>query len=188
MRTRNRALEPVSVGEGLLATAGQAGFSMIEMLMTAFILAVGLLGLCMLQTLSLRASRGSSSLTTAVHVADAVMDQVELEGRLSWLNTTTSLGPAANLSLVYIPLPVLGSLRQTFNLHGDVSDGSSPDPTVSSQLFKVTTTRVDDLGPAGAGTGQVSDYSVLVRFADTVNSAQAPVNRQVLLTRRILHG
>ena len=49
--------------------SGQAGFSMIEMLMTAFVLAIGLLGLCMLQAMSLRASRGSRSLETAVQVA-----------------------------------------------------------------------------------------------------------------------
>ena len=47
---------------------------MIEMLMTAFILAVGILGLTMLLVMSLKGSRGGRSLTTAVLVGDNVME------------------------------------------------------------------------------------------------------------------
>ena len=173
------------------ACSSQAGFSMIEMLMTAFILAIGLLGLCMLQTMSLRASRGSTSLTTAVHVADAVMDQVELEGRISWLNLTGSSGAVAALpNLVYIPLTAGGApLAQTFNVDGTVTNLAVGNPVVSSALFKVNTYRVDDLGPVNATAGQVSDYMVKVQFADNENGAgTATVNRTVMVTRRILHG
>jgi prepilin-type N-terminal cleavage/methylation domain-containing protein len=165
---------------------GEAGFSMIEMLMTAFILAIGLLGLCMLQTMSLRASRGGTSLTTAVHVADAVMEQVEQEGRISWQNM--ALGYTTALpNLEYISLAVGGKVTQTFNLHGDVSLATSTDPTVSSALFTVTTTRLDDAG-LSAGTGQVSDYLVQVQFAENTSGAGTAVQRTVMVTRRIIHG
>lgn len=171
-------------------SGGQAGFSMIEMLMTAFVLGIGLLGLCMLQTLSLRASRGSRSLNTAVQVGQGVMDQVEMEGRLSWLNLTDNPAAAPTLAnlpnLLYIPLAVGASLNQTFNLRGN-PPAASPDPTISTPFFTVVTKRMADQG-AGGGVGQISDYSVTVTFSDTTNAAAAPVQRQVVLTRRIIHG
>jgi prepilin-type N-terminal cleavage/methylation domain-containing protein len=170
--------------------SGQAGFSMIEMLMTAFVLAIGLLGLCMLQAMSLRASRGSRSLETAVQVAQGVLDQVEMEGRLSWnnLTDTNAASTPANLpNLIYIPIGVGGSLTQTFNLQGNTPITTSTDPTVSNPFFTAVTTHVDDVG-SGGGSGQASDYSVTVTFADTVTAAQAPQQRQVTLNRRIFHG
>jgi len=171
--------------------AGQSGFSMVEMLMTAFVLAIGLLGLCMLQTLSLRAGRGSRSLTTAVHVGNAVLDQVEMEGRLSWLNLneTNLTGQSnANLNLVYIPLaPGASAPAQYFNAQGNLVDPTSADPTVKNNFFTVVTQHVDDVGNV-AGIGQVSDFTVVVQFADTVNASNAPVQRSVVLTRRITHG
>jgi prepilin-type N-terminal cleavage/methylation domain-containing protein len=178
------------------ACSSQAGFSMIEMLMTAFILAIGLLGLCMLQTMSLRASRGGASLTTAVHVANTVMDQVEMEGRLSWLNiadTQQSGTSNANLGLTYIPLALGTQMASTdpnpllqYNVEGNNVIPTSTDPAVKNPFYVVTLAHVADLG--GGGTiGQVSDFTVTVAFSDTSVGGKS-VPRQVMLTRRILHG
>ena len=57
----------------------QGGFSMVEMLMTAFVMAIGILGLAMLQAMSLKASRGTRSMTTAIQVGEGVMDRIEQE-------------------------------------------------------------------------------------------------------------
>jgi Tfp pilus assembly protein PilV len=163
---------------------------MIEMLMTTFVLAVGLLGLCMLQTMSLRASTGSRSLATAVHVANSVMDQVEMEGRLSWLNLTNSAylvsatSPNTPLTLSYITAKG-GTVNASFDLQGNVCTPGAADVTLSNPYYTVTTVYVDDVGSAG-GVGKVSDFTVTVAFSDTVNGAAVP--RQVVLTRRILHG
>jgi prepilin-type N-terminal cleavage/methylation domain-containing protein len=169
--------------------AGQRGFSMIEMLMTAFILAIGLLGLCMLQTLSLRAARGSRSLTTAVQIASGVLDQVESEGRVSWLNVTTSAnaGPTLNdlPSLVYIRNPMPEPLKAYYNGLGGLVDNTSTDPAVKSTVFTVTTTQAL---VTAAAQGTASDFTVQVQFADATNAAQAPITRTVTLTRRIVHG
>ena len=170
----------------------QEGFSMIEFLMTAFILAVGLLGLCMLQTMSLRASRGSSSLSTAAQVAQGVMDQVEMEGRLSWLSLTdTNLAVAPTVSnLTYMPLAVGGNTKtQTFNLQGNPTNAGSTDPTQNTAFFTAITARTADAGLAAGGVGQISDYTVTVTFSDAVIAAtQAPKTRTVQVTRRIIHG
>lgn len=168
----------------------QAGFSMIEMLITAFILAVGILGLTMLQTLSLRASRGSRSLASAILVAEQVMDRVEMEGRLSWLNLTDTNRSAPSIAtdlpnLRYIVIPAGGQLVETFNIKGGATDSSSADPLVSTPFFTVTTTRVP---AAAAATGGMSDVSVQVQFVDTVDRTNTPIQRTLSLTRRIVHG
>ena len=171
------------------ALAGQHGFSMIEMLMTAFILAIGLLGLCMLQTMSLRAARGSRSLTSAVQVASGIMDQVEMEGRLSWLNATatTSNAPALNnlTSLLYIKNPTPGPITTTYD-----GNGTWIDPNAANPPPKVFTATVTQAAVLGSVTGQMSDVTVVVTFADAVSSgvAATPVTRTVTLTRRITHG
>jgi len=170
--------------------ARQQGFSMIEMLMTAFILAVGILGLTMLQTMSLKASRGSRSLTSAILVAEQVMDQAEMEGRLSWLNITDTNSAAPSLAdmpnLKYIVIPAAGSLVETFNTKGGPVNSASPDPAVSTPFFTVTTTRVP--AAAAAVTGRLSDVSVQVQFVDNVDRTNTPIQRTVSLTRRIVHG
>ena len=166
---------------------GEAGFSMVEMLMTALVLSIGLLGLAMLQAMSLRASRGSRSLSTAVEVASGVMDSIEMEGRLSTINLNQSgqIVPPALAGLVYLPIPANTHITQNFNQYGDPADPANPDPTVSFPFYKADISWTAD--PGGAN-GNLSDFTVIVTFADTVNGTQAPVTRAVTLTRRIQHG
>lgn len=168
----------------------QAGFSMIEMLMTAFILAVGILGLSMLQLMSLKASRGGRSMSTAVLVGEHVMDQVEMEGRLGWLNATGNYknpNMAVDLpNLRYLNLPDGGTRVQTFNSKGGPPLGN-PDPADNTTYFTVTTTRADFVvNPAN--NGALSNVTVQVQFTDQLDQANLPVLRTVTLTRRILHG
>lgn len=169
--------------------AREAGFSMVEMLMTAFILAVGILGLSLLQVMSMQASRGSRSLTTAVLVAEDVMDRAEMEGRLSWLNLTDTNAAAPSLAdmagLKYVSIPVGGQLVETFNSKGGVVNAASLDPAEQVAFFTVTTRRVP---LAAAVTGRLSDLSVQVQFTDQVDAASNPILRTILLTRRIAHG
>lgn len=187
------------------AQPSQAGFSMIEMLMTAFILAIGILGLSMLQVMSLRASRGSRSLTTAVQVGEAVMDQIEMEGRLSWLNITDTKHspPTALAGLKYVNT-VAGSVLipatppDTFNIKGETPH-ASPDPGDALTYFTVTTTTIpgnqESFPYLSPQTGlpvaieQLDDFIVRVDFSDVVNpTTNVAVPRSATLFRRILHG
>jgi prepilin-type N-terminal cleavage/methylation domain-containing protein len=166
--------------------AGQRGFSMIEMLMTAFILAIGLLGLCMLQTMSLRANRGNSSVAIAVKVAEGVMDQVEQQGRLTWLNISDSTytglsAPVGNPNLIGIPLNGQLAAPLYFDNKGVQLVGAS------SGFITVNVFHPDDAGTS-TGAGQLSDFNVVATFADTVTGSGAAVTRTVSLTRRIAHG
>lgn len=159
----------------------QSGFSMIEMLMTAVILAIGILGLTLLQTMSLRASRGSQNLGIAVQLAERVMDQAELEGRLTYLNTTLSgyTTPGALGGISYI---TSNSVDQYFNLDATTGQVVPVLTNTASALFHAKMTQA-----YVAGTG-LSDVKVQVDFSDEVNKSNVKVTRTAVVTRRILHG
>lgn len=55
-------------------SAAQGGFSMIEVLMALVVLAVGLLGLALLQTMNLRYTKSAEQRTKAVNLASAILD------------------------------------------------------------------------------------------------------------------
>jgi len=183
----------------------QAGFSMVEMLMAAFILAVGILGLTMLQTMSLKASRGSQSLTNALQIADRALDQIENEGRLSWLNITdTNLavpGTVSGLSYVGKGTQYMGYREEVIEVEDPVDPlikamqvrlvpatdapvGSKP--ALSGAIRYVAT--ITEGAATAAGTGQTSTYSVQVDFADDVNKTGVVVIRTVNISRSIIHG
>jgi len=167
----------------------QAGFSMIEMLMTAFVLAVGILGLTLLQAMAMKASRGSRSMSSAVLVAEQVMDQAEMEARLSWLNISdpTSTTPALTdlPNLKYVVIADGATLVENFNSYGGAVDSTSTDPVVTRPFYQVTTRRVPTVD---ATVGTISDFRVDVVFTDTVDATNTPIQRTVTLSRRILHG
>ena len=60
-----------------------AGFSMVEFLLVAVILSVGLLGLAALTTMSVRGFGGSRVRGVASDLASSVMDRLALDGRIS---------------------------------------------------------------------------------------------------------
>ena len=159
----------------------QAGFSMVEMLMAAFVLSIGILGLTMLQTMSLRATRGSQNLGIAVQLAEKLMDEVELEGRLTYLNTnpTGYTTPTALGTLAYINQ---AGVDQYYNI--DSTTGQAVQTaTAAGALFHVNLAQV-----VTAGTG-LSDVTIVVDFTDSINpSTNLAIKRAATVTRRILHG
>ena len=58
------------------------GFSLIEMLLVAFILGIGLLGLAALQTMGIRGYAGSREKDAAAYLAGSVLDTLAAEGRM----------------------------------------------------------------------------------------------------------
>lgn len=159
----------------------QAGFSLVEMLMTAVILAVGLLGLAMLQAVSLQ-SRGSSlNRTTALQVGGRVMEQVETEGRNTWLNLTDpSLAAPGNVpDLLYFAGGGQPNVTQYFD------DQGWPLPSAAGSVFTTVTTGVAVAN--GSAQGGLSDVTVAVTFQEAA-AGTSLVTHQVALTRRVLHG
>lgn len=167
---------------------GQAGFTLVELLVTAFILGVGILGLSLLQVMSIKASRGGRSLSTASLVAEKVMDQVELEGRLTWADITSSQydTKTTGIPLKYITTDAV--VVDTFNIYGAPPDLTKPvgDPN-RDVYFTTRTQRINDVG--GATTGELHDFRVTVEFYDeTAAVGGAKILRSVQVFRRVVHG
>jgi len=62
----------------------QSGFSLIELLVTALIFGIGLLGLAALQVSTLRSNAGGRNRFTATSLAEACMSSIQAEGSTSW--------------------------------------------------------------------------------------------------------
>ncbi|MEN1959066.1 type IV pilus modification protein PilV [Luteimonas sp. MJ246] len=55
-------------------SAGQSGFSLLEVLIALVVLAVGLLGLALLQTTNLRYTKSAEQRTKAINLASSILD------------------------------------------------------------------------------------------------------------------
>jgi len=173
----------------------QMGFSMLELLLAAFILAIGILGLAMLQAMSLRASRGSANLATAVRIAERIMEQVEQEGRLTWLAITDENTALPNVTkdlptfnFKYITLNSGEKIIEEFNPKGEAVDANNPDSLSTISFFKATTQKLPRNDNSIAKVGQINDFNVMVEFVETLDSDKKPIPRNLNITRRIIHG
>ncbi|WP_052572625.1 type IV pilus modification PilV family protein [Holophaga foetida] len=158
--------------------AGEAGFSLVEMLMAAFIMAIGLLGLTMLQVMSIRGAQGGKSLSIAVGLAEQIMDQVEVEGRATYLNAnfTDYSSPTPLNGLKYITEDTVTDYYRI-----DPATGGAVGATAADAQFTVVMSQTYSAGTT------LSDVTVDVTFSDA-SSGGAPIQRKASVTRRILHG
>jgi Tfp pilus assembly protein PilV len=148
---------------------------MVEMLMAAFIMAIGLLGLAMLQTMALRSTTGSMSATSAILVAERVLDQAEALGRNSLLcsrtgNTVPTLNPNYFGST---------TLTQNYNYDGTYN------ATASFYIVKVVPA---DVVVSVAGVGGIKLLTVIVTWNEGVNASNTVVPRNVTLSRRVSYA
>nr|WP_320131591.1 prepilin-type N-terminal cleavage/methylation domain-containing protein [uncultured Holophaga sp.] len=168
----------------------QAGFSMVELLMAAFVMAIGILGLTMLQAMSVRAGAGSKSLTTALMVAEQVMDQIESNGRNSLLfvqsqpSSTPPTWMTSSFTTASVSPPAVPSL--TYNHAGRLNTG---DPIDANPYFSVYIQPDTDASHSGIitpapGLGGVANVQIVVQWVE--DAAAGP--RQVLLSRRIAYA
>lgn len=154
----------------------QSGFSMVEMLMAAFILAIGILGLTMLQTLALHSNAGSKSMTSAIQVAEKVMDQAEALGRNSLLWARSGQTPPTTINPNYFGTATITSYAK-FN----GASSSTPD------YFTVTITPTV-VDAEYAGIGGLKLITVEVRWHESLDASGVPINRSVVISRRISYA
>jgi Tfp pilus assembly protein PilV len=152
---------------------------MVEMLMAAFILAVGILGLTMLQSLSIKSATGSRGLSSAVLLAERVMDQLEANGRNSRLYAQNFTVPTTAAAFTAPVAPA------TFNFYGRPAVGDPIDPTPYFTVNVVANPWNGVIAPApDASFGGVAVMTVTVVWNE---DAAAPA-RQVVLSRRVAYA
>lgn len=157
----------------------ESGFSMVELLMTAFVLAIGILGLTALQSLSIRSASGSRGLTTAVLIAERAMDEILANGRNSLLYTRAS--PATTPPAAMTNVFTVATADRTFNFAGRPSVGDPIDTTPYFTLSVQSQAAAPGTLAAIPRFGGVTSMVVTVRWTEEPTAPQ----RQLVLSRRV---
>ena len=159
----------------------QKGFSMVEMLMAAFILAIGLLGLSMLQVMSVRSNAGSRMQTLAIGVGQNILETIDAEARQQRLFRT--LDPSNTTSLTsYFGAPAING---TYSIYGTPVNTGSSDPLEQATVFTTTSNCTQDVTGGSAVSGRVYSFTIVVSFVDGINSSGAAHARTQTFRRKV---
>lgn len=152
------------------------GFSLIEFLMVAIILGIGLLGLAALTTTAMRSYGGSRSRDAAVALSSSVLDRLSLDGRISaQLRNIGSAIPASALVANAVdgavnpytdPATALG----TFDLQGQ--------PSAAAPVFTVSWVRraTKSIAPVASSQSAASEVVVNVQWSEAIQNPATHVS------------
>lgn len=136
-------------------TRNSTGFSLLEVLITIFILAIGLLGLVALQTTSLKNNHSAQHRTSAIVLAYDIIDRMRLNktanytlnmgaapaaGTLkdndltAWINDLSTSLPAGDGSVVFNPATNIVTIVVQWDDSRGTSGGATQSFTVSTEL------------------------------------------------------
>ncbi len=148
----------------------EAGFSMVEMLMVAFIMAIGLLGLLTLQGASLSSATAGRERGTAILLAHNFMDAVTAEGILSSgermqsaTGTVTTGGYRYIDPLLYTAHASTAAETLYFDITGAAVTAASP-----NRIFTLTWQR--DAGVLAGPKNAVANFVVNVQWQELVRT------------------
>lgn len=143
----------------------QSGFSLAELLVTALIFGIGLLGLAALQVSTLRSNAGGRNRITAASLAEGCLSSIQAEGSLSWSYAAGVMGPTVAYAGAR---PYTGGTANgtfgTFDVNGQ--------PVVAADLTKVFEVKwvrlaSTDATPKAAITGMnMNEFVVTVAWQD----------------------
>ena len=171
--------------------ARQTGFSLIELMMTAFIFGVGLLGLAALQVATLRNNTGSRNRFTATSLAEGCMSAIQAEGSTSWNYAAGIMGTTASPTYPtalkkYTGAGMAGSFG-SFDVNGLPLATGDP-----NTVFTVAWTR---LGAVASGPGtqtpitnmNLREFVVTVSWQDqATNAAGVAVPQSTMSLSRLI--
>jgi hypothetical protein len=168
----------------------ESGFSLVEFLMAAFILAVGLLGLATLQVMALRTTTSSRGVSTGILVSEGVMERINSEAQQSYLGMVFSGAPTWTPRYI-TKAPVVAGVATTAavpaNAIVDYYDfGGDPLPSAAGAYF--TASSWVDSQTIGVGT--TDRYFVRVEFNEAPDPANPGkfVKRSLNLIRLVVHA
>lgn len=164
---------------------GQRGFSLVELLVAAMIMAVGLLGLTTLQAMSIRATGTSAKMQDALRLGEQVLEQVSAEGNQS------SLGQI-NQAFAAAPMKYIGQAEvKDFYQYRTVADpqgekGTLGPGTSTDYAFLVTITQTET-APA-VGDLLLALVTVQIDYIEGVASDGTPITKSITLSREVTHA
>ena len=121
----------------------QAGFSLIELMVTALIFGIGLLGLAALQVSTIRANSGGRNRFTANALAEGCMSAIQSEGSLTWTYAAGVLGSTATFTGTRTYTASSAAGNGVFGPTGSYDISGLPVPLNDpSQVFVVTWNRL----------------------------------------------
>lgn len=150
----------------------RAGFSLVEFLMVAIILGVGLLGLAALTSMSIRGFGGSRVRNAAASLGGSVLDRLTLDGRLSAaVRTNGGIVPASAL--------VANAVDDAVNAYSDPATTFTAfdlqgQATNTTPVYTVTWVRrasKTGLTPAATSLSASSEVVVNVAWNEAVRNA-----------------
>lgn len=175
------------------ARGPEAGFTMIEFLLAAFIMAIGLLGLTALQILALKSTTTSRGLSTSVLVSDGVMERINTEARQSYLGMIFSAAPTAATRYIG-QAPVAAGVKPTDPVPAgaihDYFDFVGTPLTTAAGAYYTVSTWVDSQVPGNGSTGNTDTFMVRVEFNESPDPAHPGsfVKHSINLIRTVVHA
>lgn len=173
----------------------QGGFSMVEFLVAAFILAIGLLGLIALQVGAVAQAANGRGRITATYVANQVLQQAQMEGQYSYFAKTASATLPAGFVPVFTANPGAAIGNTTiggFNVDGvQVTDATGaampstylaaqvPDPNKRSPVFQAAWVRRAYNGTAPTSTIQTQEFVVNVTWQEKNQPKSLSMSRDI---------
>jgi prepilin-type N-terminal cleavage/methylation domain-containing protein len=161
----------------------QGGFSLVELLMAAFIMAVGLLGLGMLQAYAIRTTSTAKNMTMAVKIGERSLDAVAAEGRQRLLITRTSTNPDPSQDLP----PTTryfggGSVTEYYT-----GDGTNQAARDGNTVFTVVISPAAAPDYAEVSGMAIKSYTATVTYNQAVDpkNASKTIQKTLTLTRKV---
>lgn len=159
-----------------LSTRNSTGFSMVEFLMVAVILGIGLLGLAALTTTAMRSYGGSRTRDSAIALSGSVLDRLSLDGRL----TSQSRGIGTAISTAAL---MANAVDGTMNTYADPQTTVNTFdlqglPNTTLPIFTVTWVRraTKSIAPVTSSASAVAEVVVNVQWLEDVRNPTTNVS------------
>ena len=174
-------------------SGSDAGFSMVEFLVAAFIMAIGLLGITALQVLALRSTTTSRGISTSVLIGNGVMEHITAEARQSYLGMVFSGAPTGAMRYIG-KAPVSAGVKPTDPVPAgaiqDYFDFAGTPLTTATGAYYTVSTWVDSQVLGSGSTGNTDTFIVRVTFHDLPDPAHPGqfISHSINLDRTVVHA
>ncbi|MBI1753616.1 MAG: prepilin-type N-terminal cleavage/methylation domain-containing protein [Acidobacteria bacterium] len=154
----------------------QTGFSLIELLVTALIFGIGLLGLAALQVSTMRSNSGGRNRVTASALAEGCLSAIQAEGSLTWSYSAGVMGS----STVFVGTRTFtqsGTANGTygiFDINGQPLPPGDPNQVFSVGWVRRPTTAATPSAPIT--NMNMNEFVVTVTWKDQEKAADGVTN------------